>query len=158
MRVVGIDPGPVETALCVWDGKQILAAWKEPHDRALTLIANYKALHIDIAAVEILQCFGMGVGKEVFETAYNIGELRAECRHTGGGVEYVPVTRIQVKIYHCHSARATDSNIRFALEDRFGPKGTKKNQGVMYPLVGSDMRSAFAIAVMIHDQRNNKAA
>ncbi len=148
MRILGIDPGPKESAFALWNGQLIVGANKIPNENIFTQIVN--AGENVIVAVEHLQCFGMGVGKEVFETAYWIGDFRGECRRRN--VKFIPVTRLEVKSHFCHSARATDSNIRFALEDRFGPKGTKKSPGLLYPLVGSDMRSAFAIAVMTYDK------
>lgn len=151
MNILAIDPGPKESAFCVWDGKQIVASGKVESIKVCGLIASGTIVSSDVVAVEHLQCFGMGVGREVFETAYWIGEFRREARFNN--VKFVPVTRMEVKQHFCHSARATDSNIKFALEDRFGAKGTKKNPGLMYPLVGSDMRSAFAIAVMVFDKQ-----
>lgn len=152
MRVLGIDPGPKESAFCLWNGTQIIESGKIESDLMLTRAGSFSSNVPDIVAVEILQCFGMGVGREVFETAYWIGEFRQWCRYNE--VNFFPVTRLQVKQHFCHTARATDSNIKFALEDRFGVKGTKKKPGLMYPLVGNDMRSAFAIAVMVYDQTN----
>lgn len=153
MRILGIDPGPKESAFCVWDGKRIIASGKWENENVRNLIVfgvdSLNKHSNAICAVENFQSFGMGVGREVFETCYWIGEFRNECKHTG--MVYTPVMRLDVKQHFCHTARATDSNIRFALEDRFGKKGTKKAPGIMYPLVGSDMRSAFAIAVMVYD-------
>lgn len=151
MRILGIDPGPKESAFCLWDGERIVGANKNLNGEIFTQIVNL-ATGDSIVAVEHLQCFGMGVGREVFETAYWIGDFRGFCRIRQ--VKFIPVTRLEVKQHFCHSARATDSNIKFALEDRFGPKGTKKKPGLMYPLVGSDMRSAFAIAVMVYDRHH----
>ena len=155
MRVLGIDPGPKESAYCVWDGEKIQDSGKVPTEAVLDVIYKASTFNETCVACEHLQCFGMGVGKEVFETAYWIGDFRGHCRHHG--IKFIPVFRGDVKSYWCQSQRATDSNIRFALEDRFGPKGTKKNPGLMYPLVGSDMRSAFAIAVMVHDKSVRQA-
>lgn len=148
MRILGIDPGPKESAFCVWDGEKIIGANKILNEFIFTQITN-TGEGVTVA-VEHLQCFGMGVGREVFETAYWIGEYRRDCYLKR--VKFLPVTRLEVKQHFCHNARATDSNIRYALEDRFGKKGTKKAPGLMYPLVGSDMRSAFAIAVMVYDK------
>jgi hypothetical protein len=146
MKVIGLDPGPKETAIVIWDGTMLLGAGKYENPKILACLDVQDA----VVACEHLQCFGMGVGKEVFETAYWIGDFRAECRNLN--LRFVPVFRSEVKIHHCQSAKANDSNIRYALEDRFGKKGTKKRPGLMYPLVGSDMRSAFAIAVMVYDR------
>ena len=146
MIVLGIDPGPKQSAKVLWDGERL-------YEHSAEILAN-EDVRLDysqevIVAVEHLQCFGMGVGREVFETAYWIGEYRRACKLAN--LTFIPVTRGEVKMHHCHSMRATDSNIRYALIDRFGAPGTKKAQGVTYGLK-KDLWSAFAIATMTFDK------
>lgn len=151
MRILAIDPGPKESAFCVWDGERIIESGKVESPRILDLIIKTSTYNDSTVACEHLQYYGMAVGKEVFDTAYWIGDFRGKCRDSQ--IAFIPVFRSEVKQHFCHSTRATDSNIRYALEDRFGKKGTKKAPGLMYPLVGSDMRSAFAIAVYVMDKQ-----
>ena len=152
MRILGVDPGPRESAYCAWDGQRIIESGKVDSKYILDLIYKASTFQESRVACEHIQCFGLGVGKEVFETAYWIGEFR--CFSGLHNIEFVPVFRSEVKQHHCHSARATDSNIRYALIDRFGDKGTKKAPGLTYPLKG-DLWSAFAIAVMTFDKLHN---
>jgi len=128
-----------------WTGSEILKAVILPNPEV-----PFSLAHNATVACEHLQCFGMAVGKEVFETAYWIGEYRAVCR--ANKIGFIPVYRSEVKMHFCQSMRAKDSNISQALRDRFGEKGTKKNPGLTYGLK-ADLWSAFAIAVMTFDKQ-----
>lgn len=144
-RVTAIDPGPVKSAVLEWDGRRIYRAGiLENGD----LLARLKTLSSDsdAVAIEHLQCYGMAVGREVFETAYYIGRLTER-----SPVAVARVYRSEVKMHHCQSMRAKDSNIRQALIDRFGAPGTKAKPGLTYGLK-ADLWSAFAIAVYHYDQ------
>ena len=144
--IVGIDPGSRESASVLWDGAKATGA-KLPNTSLIGSISNLLERAGDfVFAIEHLQCFGMAVGAEVFETAYFIGELRELISSHRG--HWVKVLRSQVKMHHCHNMHAKDSNIRAALIDKYGPPGTKKAPGVTYGLSG-DMWSAFAIATFI---------
>lgn len=145
MTILAIDPGPRQSAWCMWDGEKIMGKG---------IIVNELADELPLVntvAVEHLQCFGMSVGKEVFETAYFIGELRARVK--AFGQVFIPVFRKEIKLHFCESMRATDSNIRTALIDRFGPPGTKRQPGPTFGLK-KDMWSAFAIAVYAWDKQS----
>lgn len=139
MLILAIDPGPVKSAWLIWDTRM-----QRIEDRDITENIKFSIpMNINLCAIEILQCFGMPVGSEVFETAYFIGSLfnRLELIR----VPYMRVKRTDVKMYHCHTARAKDSNIHQALVDKYGNKGTKKAPGTTYGLK-KDLWSAFAIA------------
>lgn len=147
--IFGIDPGPMESAYVMWDGGKITHCGKVNNTELYSYVRSVCNINASAEvrfAIEHMQCFGMAVGAEVFETAYFIGELRnmIECR----GFNWVKVLRSQVKMHHCNSMRAKDSNIRAALIDKYGPPGTKKAPGVTYGLSG-DMWSAFAIATYV---------
>ncbi|MFI5426084.1 hypothetical protein [Aeromicrobium sp. UC242_57] len=66
------------------------------------------------------------------------------------------IKRNPVKVHHCHSARAKDSNIIQALVDRFAPgqknhgKGTKAEPGFFYGFK-ADIWQAMALAVYAAD-------
>lgn len=110
----------------------------------------YNDAGIWVAVCERVEGFGMPVGSEVFETVRWEGEYRCYCRRLG--IEFQQVPRRTIKLHHCHSARATDANIRQALVDRFGKRGTKKNPGRTYGITGKDIWSAFAIAIYWRDR------
>lgn len=152
MKLLGIDPGPTDTALVVWDGLSILSAVKIPSSSVIPLWPE-----CDEVACEHLQCFGMAVGKEVFETAYWIGTYRHHCQLHD--IPFHRIYRTEEKIQLCGNPRANDSNIRQAIIDLFGGKefalGKKKSPGPLYGLSG-DLWSAFAVALTYIKNRGGK--
>ncbi|HZZ57886.1 MAG TPA: hypothetical protein VFE31_08645 [Opitutaceae bacterium] len=153
--VLVIDPGPTRSAAVIWDGEKI-------HDHHITENAAIRAwlaaqMHMDppaLVALEMVQSFGMPVGRDVFETVLQVGRLQELCE---GRTQCRLIYRGQVKIHVCHSARARDSNIRAALIDRFGVPGTKKAPGLTHGL-RADEWQAFALAVPARDTRQTLGA
>jgi len=141
--IFGIDPGPIESAYCIWDGERIRGMGIKTN-RDLVLPSSNM-----VVACEHIQCMGMPVGASVFETAYWIGDFR--CSAKMKGTLFLPVYRSEVKLHFCNNMRAKDPNIRQALIDRLGAPGTKKNPGLTYGVKG-DIWSALAIAVMTYDK------
>lgn len=152
--VLAIDPGSQQSAYLIWTGKKIvdMGIWKnedllEELEYSEGEILKEEERLTDITLViEMPQCFGMAVGKSVFETIFWIGRF---CQAWEG--EFKRIYRSQIKMYFCNSMRAKDTNIRQALIDRLGPPGTKKNQGILYG-VKRDLWSALAIAVYFLEQ------
>jgi hypothetical protein len=136
---IGIDPGPRESAIVVWDGVAVLSARDVPNSAVPHALAGVSAA----IACEWVECFGMAVGREVFETVFAVGTFSAAAT-----LRLIP--RRDVKLHLCASLRAKDANIRQALIDRFGIVGTKKNPG---PLFGISQHrwAALAVAVTAHD-------
>lgn len=145
MTILGIDPGPKQSAWCFWDGSRIYD--KGISDNSDMPLVIERVAFGEAIACEHLQCFGLAVGAEVFETAYWIGEFRALARPR----RFIRIMRGDVKMQLCNSMRAKDSNIRQALIDRFGAPGVKKAPGLTYGLK-ADMWSAFAVAVTAYDR------
>lgn len=147
-RILAIDPGTTESAVVVWDGAKI---WKTAILRNEDVPESIKASEEGACNAgvgfsvhcEMVACYGMAVGKEVFETCLWIGEFRRFCR----SMPFSLVFRRDVKLHHCGSARAKDGNVIQALKDKYGDKGTKKNPGTTYGLK-SHLWQAFAIATM----------
>ena len=101
----------------------------------------------------MIASYGMPVGKEVFETCVWIGRFQ-QAAPIGMRLEY----RKDVKLHHCYSVKATDSNITQALIDRFAcgvrnrGKGTKDDPGWFYGF-RADIWQAYALAVYDTDNR-----
>lgn len=152
-RIVAIDPGNASSAWCVLDGERVLGFAKEPNSEVLIRCRRewspLDARGCDLLAVEMVQSFGMPVGREVFETVLWTGRyIEAWERRQG---KFQLVYRKDVKLYLCQSMRAKDSNIRAALLDRFGPGrekaiGNKRQPGPLYGLSG-DCWSALAVGL-----------
>lgn len=137
MIVLAIDPGPTQSACLLWkDGKVSEAKILRNED----LIATLPLTFPDVTVIEMVACYGMAVGKEVFETCVWIGRFYERCQHTPR-----LVYRRDIKMHHCQNVRAKDANIRQALIDKYGPPGTKKAPGLTYG-IKSHLWAAFALA------------
>jgi len=151
MLILGIDPGPKKSAYLTWD-KESQAIFQFgfgilPNDEFVRTIKspNHSVGKECIPVIEMVQSFGMPVGKEVFETVLFIGRL-VEIFDGMAKLVY----RKDIKIHFCETNRANDANIRRALIDRFGEPGTKKAAGKLYG-VKKDIWSALACAVWYGD-------
>jgi hypothetical protein len=100
----------------------------------------------DVVVIEEIRSYGMAVGQETFDTARWTGCFE-EAAHR---VPVAFVGRKEIVVALCGSARASDSNVRMALIDRFGGKdaaiGRKASPGPLYG-IAKDLWSALAIAV-----------
>lgn len=143
--ILGIDPGTEQSALVVWGGeRRVLYHSMLPNEEAIAALKNLQIIHgINQIVIESISSYGMPVGKEVFQTCYWIGRFWQKAIHLEISFDFV--ARRDIKLHHCGSARAKDSNIRQVLLDKYGPQGTKKEPGVTYGL-SKHLWSAFAIA------------
>lgn len=158
MYILGIDPGPKQSAFVYWDTdkNQILLKDKIDNDVMMSRIAGVYSDCVmqGYVVIEMIQSFGMPVGMETFETVFWIGRFYQN-------VFLIPtltvdrVLRKDIKMNMCGTTKAKDANIRQALIDRFGVPGTKKNPGMMYGL-HKDMIQAFAVAVTYFDIQKEK--
>jgi hypothetical protein len=151
--VLAIDPGNAESAYVLIDEDcRPVEFGKVPNDelRIDVLPPLLNGLHNDRdrVAIEMVRSYGMPVGAEVFETVVWIGRL-FERSLTWGHRPHL-IYRGDVKVHHCHSAKAKDANVRQALIDRFGDKGTKSNPGWFYGFK-ADVWQAMALAVYVAD-------
>jgi len=153
MRILAIDPGNTESGYAVIDSttcKPIAIGKKENYTlRDMICAGQFNNVNVSI---EMIASYGMPVGKEVFETCVWIGrylELLAPSH-----IELV--YRKNIKLHHCHTSKAKDSNITQALVDRFTPgapnhgKGTKNAPGWFYGFK-ADIWAAYALAVYTAD-------
>lgn len=147
--VIGIDPGPTESGIVIWQADAVALAEVWPN-RKLRDWLRFTSPAYPLK-IEALACYGMSVGAEVFETAYFIGRL-LELWETR---DFPPkpaqlIPRREVKLFWCGDLRAKDSNIRQAIIDRFGGKeraiGRKAYPGPLYSVAGHCW-SALAIAL-----------
>ena len=140
MRILGIDPANVQSAFVIWDTttETILEKGIVENEQFLSTLVVDFSTYCDKIVCEMIACYGMPVGKTVFETCLWIGRFTDSTD--------ILVYRKDIMMHFCHSARGKDSNIRQALIDRFGVPGTKKAPGKLYG-VSKDIWSALAVAV-----------
>lgn len=148
MTVLGIDPGTTESGYALIDEHySIIDAGKIPSDDIPLLIRD---AGLSAVCVESLACYGLAVGREVFETAYFIGEYRQVCKW-----EQVPFFLYPKPEYGpaiTGVRKTTDSVLRQALLLRFG--GDKKGEPLFKLKGSSDQRSAFAVAAYHLDKHH----
>jgi hypothetical protein len=155
--ILAIDPGDQQSAYCLIDveSRRPIEFGKVPNDELIDLIDDER-VPLATCAIEMIAAYGMAVGANVFETCVWIG--RYVQRLTDQAHHPLLIKRQPVKVHHCHSAKAKDSNVRQALIDRFGGgasnggKGTKVEPGWFYGFA-ADVWSAYAIAVFVADQQ-----
>jgi hypothetical protein len=140
--IIAIDPGTTQSALLVWDGRSVSFPRIVDNHIMLQWLRS-TAPHMPLA-IEMVACYGMAVGREVFETCLMVGRVQEVWESKM--LDCTLVYRKDVKMHLCGSMKAKDPNIRQALIDRFGNVGTKKNPGPLYG-VSSHLWSALAIAV-----------
>lgn len=156
-RVLAIDPGNVESAFAlIGADRQPLWCGKVSNTRLLADLPQIAA-HAGRVAIEMVASYGMPVGAEVFETCVWVGKfeqrIASDC-HPSLVTDLVK--RQPVKLHHCHSPKAKDSNVIQALVDRFAPgqpnrgKGTKADPGWFYGF-RADVWQAYALAVYVAD-------
>lgn len=160
-RILAIDPGNTESGWVIIDAdtREPLQFGKSPND--VVLGHCYGDLEWDDVVIEMIGAYGMPVGAEVFDTCVWIGRfVEAAIAATGSltAVEPQLVKRLPVRIHHCHSPKAKDSNVTRALVDRFAPgqpnygKGTKATPGWFHGFY-KDIWQAYALAVYAADTR-----
>lgn len=155
-RLLAIDPGNTESAfVIIGEERQPIHFQKKDNNALLDDMFDWPNWigPCDVV-IEMVASYGMAVGADVFETCVWIGRFFQLWHHRG----YKPqlIKRHPVKLHHCHSAKAKDSNITQALVDRFTPgqpnhgKGTKANPGWFYGF-SKDVWQAYALAVYAMD-------
>lgn len=162
MNILAIDPGNVKSGWVVMNANTFspLMFDKSENDNLMTCLDNicdkYK---IKSAVIEMIACYGMAVGKSVFDTCIWIGRFTEHLESIGISVKYI--LRKDEKINLCGTMKAKDSNIRRALIDRFAKldfrngKGTKNNPDWFYGFK-ADIWAAYAVGVTWIDQKRNE--
>lgn len=161
MRVLAIDPGNTQSAFTIIDSDtRKPVAFAKTLNEALLESIEQGAFSYDVVYIEMVASYGMAVGAEVFDTCVWIGRYLQSAMTTGADVHLV--TRLHVKLHHCHDSKAKDSNITRALVDRFAygqpnyGKGTKATPGWFYGF-SADVWQAYALAVYAADQIEGRA-
>jgi len=170
MLIIGIDPGPEQSAYAVIDtdsgfpGK-IIAFGKGKENNVLEFI--YKSIngylgHEKHLCIEMPASYGMAVGRSVFETCAQVGRFEISLNHNFNINKTFRLYRKSkndngipsICMSICKNNKSGDSNIRAAIIDLYpatgGGKvpqiGTKKEPGPLYG-VSKDVWAALAVAL-----------
>ena len=154
-RIVGIDPGSEVSAVVVYlpDDQRVMSARHSIENEFVLehLIPSFANTRI---AIEMIESFGMQVGRSVFETCVWIGRFYQQAERCER------IYRGDVKLHICGTRTAKDANIRAALLDRWYPGtgggatpqvGTQDQPGQLYG-VAKDSWQALAVAITAAEQ------
>jgi hypothetical protein len=152
-NILAIDPGNTHSAYVIIDPttRRPVEHDKVHNDELLERISDFYG-HV---CIEMVASYGMPVGAEVFDTCVWIGRfIEAHAQITGAAPALVK--RHPVKLHHCGSARAKDSNITQSLVDRFAPGQPNKGKGTpaapgWFHGFAADIWQAYALAVYVAD-------
>lgn len=156
MNVLAIDPGNEESGVVVLSttpNKDILYKNKILNLELIKALPELiRVYDVKRVGIETVSSYGMPVGQNTFDTCIWIGILIEKLK--GLGVLSRLVFRKSIKMHFCGSVRATDSNIRQALVNRFGEDNTKKNPNPFYVSDGAswmngDIWAALGLAVYL---------
>ena len=148
--ILAIDPGNEYSAYVLLEDDMTILEGDKVENFTMLNIANRissEILGVNVA-IEMVACYGMAVGKTVFDTCVFIGQLKQIFLENG--IEPRFIYRKDEKITLCNSMKAKDSNIRQALIDEYAKfdfkngKGTKANPDTFYGFK-ADMWAAFAV-------------
>lgn len=120
--ILAIDPGTTESAYVIYKEGDILGFAKLPNNAMLGVIEAASAAAL---AIEMPACYGMAVGKSVFETCRWVGIFQSRFGLNGTHIVYRKAQNKEegidsVCMHLCHNNRAKDSNVRQAIIDRYG--------------------------------------
>lgn len=152
--ILAIDPGNTMSAFVLMDGYRPIEFRKIENDALLEMIP----MGAETVVIEQIACYGMPVGKEVFDTCVWSGRFMQTAIQNGANVHFLP--RSEVKLNLCNSKRAKDPNVTHALIDRFAKhdlksgKGTKQNPDFFYGFK-ADIWAAFGVGVTWLDTRGS---
>ena len=155
MYFLGIDPGNIESAYCLINGKEeIIAFGKIENDMLLSKLENDINYQDHFVAIESVNGFGRKVGQTVFDTCVWIGRFYQVLKYKIEN-DVILVARKTVVSHHCGSSNGGDKDVREAMIYRYGERGTKKSKGETYG-ISKDCWSALAIATWLKDKHEVK--
>ena len=162
MLILAIDPGTTESGMVVYaPNEHIVGEHRVMSNHELLALVEERTQSVvpTCLAIEMLASMGMAVGAEVFETCVWVGMFM----HAWGYSEVVRVTRNQVKLHLCGSAKAKDQNVRQAIIDLFPSVGggatpqigTTKQPGPLFGM-NSHMWPALGVALTVADMEKKR--
>jgi hypothetical protein len=152
MKILAIDPGNTQSGAAIIEMPEFRLVWfaKLPNEELYKVVSRYD---FDEVVIEMIACYGMPVGKDVFETVLWIGRYIEQLKEHKISFVY----RKEEKMHLCNSMKAKDSNIRQALINRYAKhdfkngKGTKKEPDTFYG-VSKDVWAAIAVGVTHYEK------
>ena len=151
---LGLDPGTTKTGWCLFCPKTETVMAGGHSDNELILMMLSMLRDGDEVVMESFAAQGMPLGESSLQTVRWEGRFIQKCD------KYLnQITRRDVKVLICNSARAKDANIRQALVDMFAyghgnhGYGTKAEPSPLRCLKGSGSHGFSALAVCVAHSR-----
>jgi len=148
--ILGIDPGPSQSAYVVWDTKTQTIVDHGQSDNITfrkNIIWVKDDIEPDICVIEGMAFYGKVMNGESFDTLMYIGRLQ-EIFEDNHELVYFP----DIAYHFCNSRRGIKtSHINAVLTNRFGGKGTRKQPGVFYGIREHEW-SALSAAIFYQDK------
>jgi len=144
--IIGIDPGPETQSFVALQRGHVFSHFEGNLSDTFRKLYSMREQYGNVlVAVEHMQHMGMSVGREVFETAYNVGAIRQFCLYFH--IKFARIFRDQVKRHLCGRIQGGNKEVRAALMRRFEKPALKGIQGHLW--------SALAVAASCHDFAKN---
>lgn len=161
MLVLGLDPGPTQSAFVVWNGTLVIDHGYLPNLDMLAHLTLARQLgsagHLPPFVVcEKIERMSshVVVGDDTFMTAAWTGRFW----QAAGDDNFAYLTRRAAKLHICGSSATKDADVRAALYNRFGgekaAKGNKANKGPLFGITAHKL-SALAVAMTYADQHDD---
>lgn len=167
MIVLGIDPGPHTSGVCVYDAinNRVLAShpavslagvfewlrFRDPRFEAVALEFHGESITVAIEAIEAMYAH---VGKDTVRTIHDTGRIHQDALRLGHRVTLMSPQAVKRVV--CGTASAKDPAVRQALLDQVGPQGRKADRGPTYGVKSHAWR-ALAVAVAASMQMGEEA-
>jgi hypothetical protein len=157
MIICAIDPGPSESAYVQWDTDRhnFYASGEFPENKAIVstegMIGRIRVMtaYVDMFAIEMVQAYGMAVGRSTFETCLNVGRFMQAAYDGDPHISIQLHGRPTIK---GHVGGKTDAEIRQSLRIRYG----EAKKGEMLEGVVRDIWAALALATAVDENPNLK--
>jgi len=146
--ILGVDPGPEQSAGVVWDGCFVVAHVQKPNNEFREHLLNLESLWPKkfVVAIEDVAFYGKVLNRSTFDTLKFIGRIQ-EIFPDNHHLVYFP----DIAYHFCNSRRGVNTpQINSVLRSRYGEKGTKKNPGILYGIKEHEW-SALAVAIYYSD-------
>jgi len=117
--ILGIDPGPKDSAFVLFDGKRLLDHGHVENEILLHRMQDREfgdpSVHAPyLTVIEQIQSYGNVVGADILETVFWSGQF------AHASPPYARIKRPTIKRHLCKKATAKDFDVRVALMNRFG--------------------------------------
>jgi hypothetical protein len=145
VRILGIDPGPYDSAYVIWDGETVI---EKGYLANMVLLQRLTGNGYDRMAIERVRIYVKYAGNDLSETAEWVGRF-------DGKNESMLIPQVLVRGHLCGTAAATCLAMKRALQDKFP---ILADRTMANPMRGANEHiwDALAVAVTAYDREASK--